>query len=123
MPGQVAPRWCTRVEGRQALEVLTLPILPLSRRGVKPTVLAVEAIVSVITLASTCFSAHSGGKSHGLAEGKGFEPPMALATPVFKTGAINHSATPPGRRYYRKCRSEGNGGVGDCVGLSCSTIR
>ncbi len=30
-----------------------------------------------------------------LAEGKGFEPMNAFASPVFKTGAINRSATPP----------------------------
>jgi hypothetical protein len=29
------------------------------------------------------------------AEGEGFEPPVAYATPVFKTGAIGRSATPP----------------------------
>ncbi len=29
------------------------------------------------------------------AEGEGFEPSVAYATPVFKTGAIGHSATPP----------------------------
>src|SRR5438128_5278717 len=29
------------------------------------------------------------------AEGEGFEPSMAFAMPVFKTGAIGHSATPP----------------------------
>ncbi len=28
-------------------------------------------------------------------EGEGFEPSMAFAMPVFKTGAIGHSATPP----------------------------
>ena len=31
-----------------------------------------------------------------LAEGVGFEPTRACALPVFKTGAINHSTTPPG---------------------------
>ena len=30
-----------------------------------------------------------------LAEGTGFEPAVALATPVFKTGAFGRSATPP----------------------------
>ena len=30
-----------------------------------------------------------------LAEGEGFEPPNACTSPVFKTGAINHSANPP----------------------------
>ena len=30
-----------------------------------------------------------------MAEGQGFEPWVPLDTPVFKTGAFNHSATPP----------------------------
>jgi hypothetical protein len=30
-----------------------------------------------------------------VAEGVGFEPTRACALPVFKTGAINHSTTPP----------------------------
>lgn len=30
-----------------------------------------------------------------LAEGEGFEPPEPCGSPVFKTGALNHSATPP----------------------------
>ncbi len=29
-------------------------------------------------------------------EGVGFEPTVPFGTPVFKTGAINHSTTPPG---------------------------
>src|SRR2546423_15536240 len=32
---------------------------------------------------------------YGLAEGVGFEPTRAFTLPVFKTGAINHSTTPP----------------------------
>ena len=32
----------------------------------------------------------------GKAEGVGFEPTEAFTSPVFKTGAINHSTTPPG---------------------------
>src|ERR1700730_11485894 len=35
------------------------------------------------------------GISKSLAEGVGFEPTRACALPVFKTGAINHSTTPP----------------------------
>ena len=37
-----------------------------------------------------------------LAEGVGFEPTRAFALPVFKTGAINRSTTPPERlrRYF-----------------------
>ena len=32
-----------------------------------------------------------------MAEGVGFEPTVSCPTPVFKTGAFDHSATPPGR--------------------------
>ena len=32
-----------------------------------------------------------------MAEGQGFEPWMPLDMPVFKTGAFNRSATPPGK--------------------------
>jgi hypothetical protein len=36
------------------------------------------------------------------AEAGGFEPPVPLTgTPVFKTGAFNHSATPPFISYIR----------------------
>src|SRR5215470_10376889 len=31
-----------------------------------------------------------------VAEEEGFEPPVPLGTAVFKTAALNHSATPPG---------------------------
>ena len=31
-----------------------------------------------------------------MAEGEGFEPSVSCPTPVFKTGALNHYATPPG---------------------------
>ena len=30
-----------------------------------------------------------------LADGEGFEPPVPCGTPVFKTGAFDHSATRP----------------------------
>ena len=33
------------------------------------------------------------------AEKEGFEPPVPLGTPVFKTGAIDHSATSPAQKY------------------------
>ena len=36
-----------------------------------------------------------------LAEREGFEPPVPLSTPVFKTGAIDHSAISP----YLLCKS------------------
>ena len=32
-----------------------------------------------------------------MAEGVGFEPTVGCPTPVFKTGAFDHSATPPNR--------------------------
>ncbi len=35
------------------------------------------------------------GRPDRLAEGEGFEPPVPCGTPVFKTGAFVHSATPP----------------------------
>ena len=35
------------------------------------------------------------------AEGEGFEPSMVLPMPVFKTGAIGRSATPPCEELYR----------------------
>lgn len=44
-----------------------------------------------------------------MAEGKGFEPPKACASPVFKTGAINHSATPPAPAQHRVHRREAQG--------------
>ena len=36
-------------------------------------------------------------------EGVGFEPTEALTSPVFKTGAINHSTTPPSQ-HLREVR-------------------
>ena len=40
-----------------------------------------------------------------LAEGEGFEPPVPCGTPVFKTGALNHSAIPPdGKTFLRGFR-------------------
>ncbi len=38
-----------------------------------------------------------------MAEGVGFEPTRAFALPVFKTGAINHSTTPPLERCSLLC--------------------
>ena len=35
-----------------------------------------------------------------VAEGEGFEPPVTCATTVFKTAALNRSATPPGSAYW-----------------------
>ncbi len=35
-----------------------------------------------------------------MAEGQGFEPWVPYDTPVFKTGAFNHSATPPAGGHY-----------------------
>ena len=36
-----------------------------------------------------------------MAEGEGFEPPVPCGTPVFKTGAFDHSAILPQTRYYK----------------------
>jgi hypothetical protein len=36
-----------------------------------------------------------GEGSYEVAEGEGFEPPVTEATVVFKTTALNRSATPP----------------------------
>jgi hypothetical protein len=36
-----------------------------------------------------------GLKIEVLAEGEGFEPTMDFSIPVFKTGALSHSAIPP----------------------------
>ena len=41
-----------------------------------------------------------------MAEGVGFEPTRAFALPVFKTGAINHSTTPPGFWLGELCHRE-----------------
>ena len=38
-----------------------------------------------------------------LAEREGFEPPVPLSTPVFKTGAIDHSATSPRCFFVKYC--------------------
>src|SRR5450830_1167168 len=37
----------------------------------------------------------SPGSTPGLAEEEGFEPPEPFGSTVFKTAALNHSATPP----------------------------
>jgi hypothetical protein len=50
-----------------------------------------------------------------LAEGVGFEPTRACALPVFKTGAINHSTTPP-RFSFEKCAIDNSLGKLRAVG-------
>ena len=43
---------------------------------------------------------------HGITretEEEGFEPPVPFGTAVFKTAALNHSATPPALVTYRNC--------------------
>ena len=47
---------------------------------------------------------------HGIfAEAEGFEPPVRCRTTVFKTAAIDHSATPPkGPQRYKILREETN---------------
>ena len=52
-----------------------------------------------------------------VAEGEGFEPPKPCGSPVFKTGAINHSAIPPAiGSYYTKFRCHPK------VGMRCATV-
>ena len=41
--------------------------------------------------------------SRFLAEREGFEPPVPLGTSVFKTGAIDHSATSPRFVFNKNC--------------------
>ena len=41
-----------------------------------------------------------------LAEGEGFEPTMDFSIPVFKTGALSHSAIPP---FYEANPSKADG--------------
>jgi|WetSurSiteA1Bulk_404760.scaffolds.fasta_scaffold22912_2 hypothetical protein len=41
------------------------------------------------------FIAKDGIAGWVLAEGEGFEPTMDFSIPVFKTGALSHSAIPP----------------------------
>ena len=38
-----------------------------------------------------------------LAEREGFEPPVPFSTSVFKTGAIDHSATSPDLFFNKNC--------------------
>ena len=45
-------------------------------------------------------------EGRNVAEGEGFEPPMPCGTPVFKTGAINHSAIPPAQAKHLFARAE-----------------
>ena len=40
------------------------------------------------------------------AEGVGFEPTVPYGTTVFKTAAIDHSATPPGPQIYEELQDE-----------------
>ena len=42
-------------------------------------------------------------KSAFLAEREGFEPPVPFSTSVFKTGAIDHSATSPRFVFQQEC--------------------
>ncbi len=46
------------------------------------------------------------GLFYGLAEEVGFEPTVGYKpTPVFKTGAFNHSATPPDPTHHTVCHA------------------
>ena len=59
----------------------------------------------------------------GLTEAEGFEPPEPFGSAVFKTAAIDHSATPPGarRRYVRPVRPSTR--HGPAAGQCCRCVR
>ncbi len=50
-----------------------------------------------LTLQLTAFflRPYTPARMPGMAEGVGFEPTEPFGSPVFKTGALNHSAIPP----------------------------
>ena len=55
-----------------------------------------------------------------MADGEGFEPPEALTSTVFKTAAIDHSATHPDRRFLaRLARRRKREGHFDHASKSC----
>src|SRR5471030_208177 len=68
----------------------------------------------------TCSAASGVGR---VAEGVGFEPTNPCGFPVFKTGAIDHSTTPPQRADPRLCRSNAVRATGPTVGSIYSVIR
>lgn len=49
-------------------------------------------------LGGTPETVRRGASDHHLAEGVGFEPTRHFCPPVFKTGSIGRSDSPPGRR-------------------------
>jgi hypothetical protein len=61
----------------------------------------------------------------GMAEGEGFEPPEPFGSPVFKTGALNHSATLPGLRLQVKryvIGAAASSGVAGFAGILASVL-
>ena len=72
----------------------TLPTeLPEIRAGLEP---ATTGIGALYQLSYLMMSEPDSNRRHSpLAMGEGFEPPDGFPPPVFKTGAINHSASPP----------------------------
>ena len=56
----------------------------------------IRALAAVVVFTTIRKSKEQRVSSVALAEGEGFEPSKALTLPVFKTGAFNRSATPPG---------------------------
>jgi membrane-associated phospholipid phosphatase len=69
-----------------------------ARSGVAAHYLSDVVCASLIGLLAVCCVARwlLSEIRNELAEGVGFEPTRAFALPVFKTGAINRSTTPPG---------------------------
>ena len=96
------------------------PFNGLANRPVKP--LRHLSVHCVTRESSDCSASHDGvNQNADVAEGEGFEPSSPCGLPVFKTGAINHSAIPPrgpgetlrrGVILARWCRGQGIGGGG-----------
>ena len=61
----------------------------------KTTLLVVNVIFEGHARIITKKSCKSFDLQDSLAEREGFEPPVPLSTPVFKTGAFDHSAISP----------------------------
>ena len=62
-----------------------------------------DALARVLSL-STVADARAGQTRSSLAEGERFELSEPLDSPVFKTGAFDHSATPPAARILTCAR-------------------
>jgi hypothetical protein len=55
------------------------------------------------------------------AEGEGFEPTLAFTKPVFKTGALNHSAIPPFPDLLKFNFTWIGAGILPYLGVGCNT--